>query len=119
MAALFQSAGKTTRATSDNSPNKASQQVVSWWEYSFLPFSQVCDVSSTGTDSQPFNRIMAPLSQSAKFDAADYIREWVPELAHLSDEDIHDPQERGSYPAPLIGHKEARERALAARGSPG
>ena len=50
-----------------------------------------------------------------KFDAAGYIREWVPELAHLSDGDIHDPAlpVRG-YPAKLIGHAEARARALAA-----
>ena len=62
-----------------------------------------------------FPRIMAPLTQSAKFDSARYIREWVPELAGLSDEEIHDPQRRpGGYPEQRIGHKEARERALAA-----
>lgn len=75
-------------------------------------------VAGTGFDSQPFYRIMAPLTQSEKFDAADYIRQWVPELAKLSDADIHDPWGRGKapdgYPEPLIGHKEARERALAA-----
>ncbi|WP_338504784.1 deoxyribodipyrimidine photo-lyase [Sphingomonas kaistensis] len=75
-------------------------------------------VAGTGFDSQPFYRIMAPLTQSEKFDAADYIRRWVPELAHLSDADIHDPWGRGAappdYPEPLIGHKEARERALEA-----
>jgi deoxyribodipyrimidine photo-lyase len=72
-------------------------------------------IAGTGFDSQPFYRIMAPLLQSEKFGAADYIRRWVPELAHLSDQDIHDPAERGGYPAPLIGHKEARQRAMAAR----
>ena len=72
-------------------------------------------IAGTGSDSAPFARIMAPLSQSAKFDAADYIREWVPELAGLSDADIHDPVFRpAGYPQPLIGHKEARERALSA-----
>ena len=73
-------------------------------------------ISGTGVDSNMFVRIMAPLTQSEKFDAADYIREYVPELADLSDNDIHDPPEdkRGDYPAKLIGHKEARERALAA-----
>ena len=72
-------------------------------------------VSGTGVDSNMFVRIMAPLSQSEKFDAGDYIREWVPELADLSDRDIHDPSDScrpKSYPAKLIGHKEARERAL-------
>ena len=38
-------------------------------------------IAGTGVDSNPFGRIMAPLSQSVKFDAADYIRRWVPELA--------------------------------------
>ncbi len=61
---------------------------------------------------------MAPLVQSEKFAAADYIRRWVPELADLSDETIHDPDAHGvrpeSYPAKIVGHREARERALAA-----
>lgn len=75
-------------------------------------------VAGTGVDSNMFPRIMAPLSQSEKFDAADYIRQWVPELAHLGDAEIHDPEEAGgrpaSYPAKIIGHREARARALAA-----
>jgi len=75
-------------------------------------------IAGTGFDSQPFYRIMAPLAQSEKFGAADYIRRWVPELADLSDEDIHDPWGRGVAPAgyatPLIGHRDGRERALRA-----
>lgn len=74
--------------------------------------------SGTGIDSNMFVRIMAPLSQSEKFDAGDYIRRWVPELAGLSDAAIHDPDAAGcrprGYPAKIIGHREARERALAA-----
>lgn len=74
-------------------------------------------VAGSGVDASMFVRIMAPLSQSAKFGAADYIRRWVPELAGLSDDDIHDPspgRRPCAYPPPLIGHGEARERALAA-----
>ena len=73
-------------------------------------------VAGTGVDSNMFVRIMAPLAQSVKFDAAGYIRTYVPELAELSDTAVHDPPEdqRGAYPAPIIGHREARERALAA-----
>ncbi|WP_315764297.1 deoxyribodipyrimidine photo-lyase [Sphingomonas sp. Y38-1Y] len=74
--------------------------------------------AGSGVDSNMFVRIMAPLTQSAKFDAADYIREWVPELKALGDAAIHDPDEAGcrprDYPAKIIGHREARERALAA-----
>ena len=75
-------------------------------------------VAGTGVDANMFGRIMAPLTQSEKFDAGDYIRQWVPELAKLPDGAIHDPEAAGcrpdAYPAMLIGHREARERALAA-----
>ena len=75
-------------------------------------------VAGTGIDANMFGRIMAPLSQSEKFDAGDYIREWVPELKDLSDAAIHDPDDAGcrpkDYPAKIIGHREGRERALAA-----
>ncbi len=73
-------------------------------------------VAGSGVDANLFTRIMAPLTQSAKFDAADYIRAWVPELAQLDDADIHDPpdEKRGDYPPRIIGHREGRERALAA-----
>ena len=78
-------------------------------------------IAGTGVDSNPFARIMAPLSQSVKFDAADYIRRWVPELAQVGDDAIHDPHDAGvaraRYPAPLIGHREARARALEAAGA--
>ena len=73
-------------------------------------------ISGAGVDSNMFVRIMAPLTQSEKFAAADYIREHVPEVAELSDAEIHDPGEggRGKYPPPVIGHRAARERALSA-----
>ncbi len=71
-------------------------------------------VAGTGVDSNMFVRIMAPLTQSEKFDAAGYIRAYVPELAGLDEPFIHDPpgHMRGDYPAKIIGHREARERAL-------
>ncbi|MEP6340044.1 deoxyribodipyrimidine photo-lyase [Parasphingorhabdus sp.] len=73
-------------------------------------------VSGTGVDSNMFVRIMAPLTQSEKFNAGDYIRKWVPELAELDDPYVHDPEEHGckpaNYPSKIIGHKAARARAL-------
>ena len=73
-------------------------------------------VAGTGVDSNMFVRIMAPLSQSEKFDAAAYIREWVPELADLDEPYLHDPAGHGcsmeGYPEPLIEHRAARQRAL-------
>jgi deoxyribodipyrimidine photo-lyase len=75
-------------------------------------------IAGTGIDANMFGRIMAPLVQSEKFDAADYIRTWVPELCNVPDAAIHDPEAAGvrlqGYPAKIIGHREARERALAA-----
>ena len=77
-------------------------------------------IAGSGLDSSPFNRIMAPLVQSEKFAAGNYIRRWVPELADVPDAAIHDPHEAGlapDYPPKLIGHREGRERALAALAS--
>ena len=75
-------------------------------------------VAGTGTDANMWGRIMAPLVQSEKFEAGDYIREWVPELKDVPDSAIHDPEAAGcrpdAYPTKLIGHREGRERALAA-----
>jgi deoxyribodipyrimidine photo-lyase len=75
-------------------------------------------VAGTGVDAPLFSRIMAPLSQSEKFDAGAYVRRWVPELARVDDLFVHDPDEFGqrpsAYPAKIIGHREARERALSA-----
>jgi deoxyribodipyrimidine photo-lyase len=73
--------------------------------------------AGSGVDANMFVRIMAPLTQSEKFDSAAYIREWVPELADLSDAEIHDPSPRArpeGYPERRIEHRDARERALAA-----
>ncbi|MEP3420873.1 MAG: deoxyribodipyrimidine photo-lyase [Erythrobacter sp.] len=74
--------------------------------------------AGTGVDSNMFVRIMAPLTQSEKFNCAAYIREYVPELSDLDEPYIHDPEEYShrpkSYPAKIIGHREARERALSA-----
>ncbi|KAL7411659.1 DNA photolyase, FAD-binding/Cryptochrome [Mrakia frigida] len=78
-------------------------------------------VASTGTDPQPYFRIFNPLSQSEKADpSGDYIRYFVPELKGLKGKDLLDPHGRLSpaafkalgYPAPIVDHKKARERAL-------
>jgi deoxyribodipyrimidine photo-lyase len=75
--------------------------------------------ASTGTDAAPYFRIFNPYSQSRKFDArGEYIRRWVPELAELDDEQIHEPHKGGlfgsaiDYPEPVVDHAEARVRAI-------
>ncbi len=85
-------------------------------------------IAGCGTDNSPFFRVFNPVTQSEKFDPAGaYIRRWVPELAKLPDRAIHAPwdaapdvlQQAGvelgrSYPRPLVGLVEGRDRALAA-----
>lgn len=70
--------------------------------------------SSTGCDAQPYFRIFNPWSQSKKFDPnGDYIKRYVEELADIKDKQLHEPiLTLEKYPAPIIEHSYARERAL-------
>ena len=76
--------------------------------------------ASTGTDAVPYFRIFNPVSQSEKFDPdGDYLRSWLPELAHLNAKEIHDPyakhpERKLDYPRPIVDLKHSRLRALEA-----
>lgn len=75
--------------------------------------------ASTGTDAAPYFRILSPLSQSQKFDPdGAFIRKFVPELASLSTDEIHDPtpisRHRLNYPPQIVNHSVARLRAIEA-----
>ncbi|MER6362806.1 deoxyribodipyrimidine photo-lyase [Kitasatospora sp. NPDC001527] len=61
-------------------------------------------VAGTGTDTRP-NRILNPLRQADRYDpTGDYVRRWVPELAHLPGPSVHRPWLfTDGYPAPIIG----------------
>lgn len=72
-----------------------------------------------GADAAPYFRIFNPVLQGLKFDPDGvYVRKWVPELADLPNKQIHAPWEAdrpvAGYPAPIVDHKMARDRALAA-----
>ena len=57
--------------------------------------------AGSGTDAQPYFRVFNPESQMKKFDKQQvYIRRWVPEFG------------TDAYPAPMVEHKMARERAI-------
>ena len=75
-------------------------------------------VAGCGADAAPYFRVFNPILQSRKFEAAAYIRRWVPELATLPDNAIHAPWELPSppndYPAPLVDLAGSRDRALLA-----
>jgi deoxyribodipyrimidine photo-lyase len=84
--------------------------------------------AGTGTDAAPWFRVFNPVSQGRRFDPdGAYVRRWVPELARVSDAHVHEPwtmpAERQAaagcvigrdYPAPIVDHPFARQRALAA-----
>jgi deoxyribodipyrimidine photo-lyase len=70
-------------------------------------------VAGSGTDATPYFRIFNPTSQGRKFDPdGTYIRRWVPELADVPTEQIHEPQGVAGYPDPIVDHKEERAEAL-------
>lgn len=85
-------------------------------------------VAGSGADASPYFRIFNPFTQGQKFDPeGDYVRRWVPELKELPKKYIHTPWEApphilakagvklgDNYPKPIVDHKPARERALAA-----
>lgn len=75
--------------------------------------------AGTGTDAQPYFRVFNPVSQGEKFDPDGlYVRRWIPELRDVPTKFIHAPhlmdKPPTGYPAPMVDHGMARERALAA-----
>jgi deoxyribodipyrimidine photo-lyase len=88
-------------------------------------------VAGSGADAAPYFRIFNPTLQAQKFDPdAAYVRKWVPEIAKLPDNWIHEPWNAPdaalktagivlgkTYPKPMVDHSRARDRALAALAS--
>ena len=78
-------------------------------------------VAGSGADAQPYYRIFNPVLQGEKFDPeGDYVRRWIPELAALPAATIHRPWTASPpppadvYPARIVDHAAARDRALQA-----
>lgn len=70
--------------------------------------------ASTGTDAAPYFRIFNPVSQSERFDPnGEFIRKWVPELAHLPNKQIHNPPELKNYPRPIVDLSASRKETIA------
>ena len=82
---------------------------------------------SVGADAQPYFRVFNPLLQSQRFDPKGvYIRRWVPELARVPDEFIHEPwllppQQQlktncvigQTYPRRIVDHAVQKDKAIA------
>jgi deoxyribodipyrimidine photo-lyase len=85
-------------------------------------------VAGSGADAAPYFRVFNPLLQAQKFDPEGaYVRRFVPELAALPTEYLHDPGAAPpvllaaagivlgkNYPLPIVEHGKARASALAA-----
>ncbi len=82
-------------------------------------------VSGCGADAAPYFRIFNPTLQAEKFDPeGHYIRRWVPELAQFSNRWVNKPWQTPTpelsissgttYPPPIVNHRQARNKALAA-----
>jgi deoxyribodipyrimidine photo-lyase len=75
-------------------------------------------VAGTGTDAAPYFRIFNPTTQGRKFDPdGTYIRRWIPELAGVPADHIHEPGRAldgppPGYPPPIVDHATERAESL-------
>lgn len=75
-------------------------------------------VAGTGTDASPYFRVFNPVTQGLRFDPhGDYVRRYVPELAHLEGPAVHEPWKHDDgyahgYPAPIVDHADERRETL-------
>lgn len=83
-------------------------------------------VAGSGADAAPYFRVFNPVLQGEKFDPRGaYVRRFAPELATIPDAYVHRPWTApkdlipADYPAPIVEHGYARERALRAFSSTG
>ena len=75
-------------------------------------------VAGTGTDAAPYFRVFNPVRQGLLVDPeGEYVRRYVPELAHLPGRTVHEPWAvpdgyDGGYPRPIVDHSQERAEAL-------
>jgi len=71
-----------------------------------------------GTDASPYYRVFNPIGQAERFDTqGDYVRKYIPELAHIAGKDVHQPWTvlgglDHNYPEPIVDHAAERIEAL-------
>lgn len=76
--------------------------------------------AGTGTDAAPYFRIFNPVEQGKRFDVGgEFVRRWVPELAALPEQLIHEPwksadaMNKTNYPERIVIHERQRAKCLA------
>ena len=74
--------------------------------------------AGSGTDAAPYFRVFNPVAQGLRFDAqGEYVRRYVPELAHLAGGAAHEPWDHPEgythgYPRQIVDHAAERTEAL-------
>jgi deoxyribodipyrimidine photo-lyase len=82
--------------------------------------------AGVGADAQPFFRVFNPTLQGQRFDPEGvFVKQWLPELSGVPIELVHEPWKLSAsdqqkfgviigrdYPAPIVDHAFARDRAL-------
>jgi deoxyribodipyrimidine photo-lyase len=101
------------------------QRGAEWFEECLTDFDPASNAhgwqwtAGSGTDASPYYRVFNPILQGYKFDPnGDYVRKYVPELAHIPDASIHEPWSlidglMHGYPAPIVDHAKERDESLA------
>ena len=101
------------------------QQGASWFEKHLSDFDPASNshgwqwTAGCGTDASPYYRVFNPILQGYKFDTeGDYVRKYIPELAHIPGAQVHEPWLlvvglSNGYPEPMLDHSTERDESLA------
>jgi len=95
-----------------------------WFEESLSDFDPASNshgwqwTAGCGTDASPYYRVFNPILQGYKFDPeGNYVRKYIPELAHLPGPEVHEPWLLvdglvNGYPEPMLDHSTERDESL-------
>ena len=95
-----------------------------WFEYCLSDFDPASNshgwqwTAGCGTDASPYYRVFNPILQGYKFDPeGNYVRKYIPELAHLQGAEVHEPWLLvdgllSGYPEPMLDHSAERDESL-------
>jgi deoxyribodipyrimidine photo-lyase len=101
------------------------QEGAKWFEENLSDFDPASNshgwqwTAGCGTDASPYYRVFNPILQGYKFDPnGDYVRKYIPELAHIPGKDVHEPWLlvdglAHGYPEPMLDHSTERDESLA------
>jgi deoxyribodipyrimidine photo-lyase len=100
------------------------QEGADWFEQCLSDFDPASNshgwqwTAGCGTDASPYYRVFNPVLQGYKFDPdGNYVRKYIPELAHLQGAEVHEPWLLvdglvNGYPEPMLEHSKERDESL-------